>query len=198
MDIQMPEMDGIEATQRIRQEWPVERRPRIIAMTADALVGDRERYLAAGLDDYISKPVQIDQLVRALLDTRSIQERLQEIEVPKEENPTSAVDLSYLRDIIGNDFIVLSQLIDNFIHDLSLRFEQLKTMLAEDNYEQAERLAHNLRSSSANMGAQRLSNLFRKIELISQSGLPEETDSLLNMTDQEVNHVLTALHSERM
>jgi CheY-like chemotaxis protein len=194
----MPEMDGIEATQRIRQEWPVERRPRIIAMTADALVGDRERFLAAGLDDYISKPVQIDQLVRALLDTRSIQERLQEIEVPKEENPTSAVDLSYLRDIIGNDFIVLSQLIDNFIHDLSLRFEQLKTMLAEDNYEQAERLAHNLRSSSANMGAQRLSNLFRKIELISQSGLPEETDSLLNMTDQEVNHVLTALHSERM
>jgi signal transduction histidine kinase/DNA-binding response OmpR family regulator len=66
MDVQMPEMDGEEATRRIRAEWPPERQPRIIAMTAHAMQEDRARYLAGGMDDYISKPVQLDQLRRAL------------------------------------------------------------------------------------------------------------------------------------
>lgn len=66
MDVQMPEMDGIEATEHIKREWHPLERPYIIAMTADALAGDRERYLAAGMDDYISKPVPIEELMRVL------------------------------------------------------------------------------------------------------------------------------------
>jgi CheY-like chemotaxis protein len=66
MDIQMPVMDGLEATQRIRQQWPEAQRPYLVAMTANALVGDRENYLANGMDDYISKPVQLDELVAVL------------------------------------------------------------------------------------------------------------------------------------
>jgi signal transduction histidine kinase/DNA-binding response OmpR family regulator len=66
MDVQMPEMDGVATTQRIRQEWPPEQQPQIIAMTAHALVGDRERYLATGMDDYISKPIHLEELVQAL------------------------------------------------------------------------------------------------------------------------------------
>ncbi len=66
MDVQMPEMDGVEATERIRQKFPQERQPTIIAMTAHALEGDRERYLEKGMDDYVSKPVRIQQLVEAL------------------------------------------------------------------------------------------------------------------------------------
>jgi PAS domain S-box-containing protein len=66
MDGQMPEMDGVEATRLIRRQLPVGQQPRIIAMTADALQGDRERYLAAGMDDYISKPVRFEDLVRVL------------------------------------------------------------------------------------------------------------------------------------
>ncbi|HZX56945.1 MAG TPA: response regulator, partial [Ilumatobacteraceae bacterium] len=65
MDVQMPEMDGFEATRRIVTVWPNER-PRIIAMTANAMQGDREMCLAAGMDDYLTKPIRVEALVGAL------------------------------------------------------------------------------------------------------------------------------------
>ncbi len=66
MDVQMPEMDGLEASRRITGKWPAEKRPRIIAMTANAMQGDREACLAAGMDDYVTKPIRVGALVEAL------------------------------------------------------------------------------------------------------------------------------------
>ncbi len=63
----MPEMDGLEAARRIIAQWPVGQRPRIVAMTANAMQGDREACLAAGMDDYVTKPIRVDALVQALL-----------------------------------------------------------------------------------------------------------------------------------
>ncbi len=67
MDVQMPEMDGLEAARRIVQRWPADARPRIVAMTANAMQGDREECLAAGMDDYVVKPVRVERLVEALM-----------------------------------------------------------------------------------------------------------------------------------
>jgi len=66
MDVQMPEMDGLEASRRITAKYPAPQRPRIVAMTANAMQGDREECLAAGMDDYVTKPIRVDQLVEAL------------------------------------------------------------------------------------------------------------------------------------
>ena len=67
MDVQMPEMDGLEASRRITAKYQPAQRPRIIAMTANAMQGDREQCLAAGMDDYVTKPIRVDALVEALL-----------------------------------------------------------------------------------------------------------------------------------
>ena len=72
MDVQMPEMDGLEATRRIVSRWPSpSARPRIVAMTANAMQGDREECLAAGMDDYVTKPIRVEALVTALMQARS-------------------------------------------------------------------------------------------------------------------------------
>jgi GAF domain-containing protein/CheY-like chemotaxis protein len=67
MDVQMPEMDGLEASRRITARWPKDQRPHIVAMTANAMQGDREECLAAGMDDYVTKPIRVDALVASLL-----------------------------------------------------------------------------------------------------------------------------------
>src|SRR5262249_38933460 len=66
MDVQMPEMDGLEASREITRRWPRESRPWIVAMTANAMQGDRELCLAAGMDDYVSRPIRVEELIRAV------------------------------------------------------------------------------------------------------------------------------------
>jgi CheY-like chemotaxis protein len=65
--VQMPETDGLEASRRITASWPANQRPRIVAMTANAMQGDREMCLAAGMDGYLSKPIRLDELIEALM-----------------------------------------------------------------------------------------------------------------------------------
>ena len=75
MDVQMPELDGLEAARRIVARWKAHARPRIVAMTANAMQGDREECLAAGMDDYLTKPIRVDQLVDALLNVTARKDR---------------------------------------------------------------------------------------------------------------------------
>ena len=85
MDVQMPEMDGLEATQHLRQELLEERQPYVIAMTANAMEGDRELCLAAGMDDYVSKPIRVEELVRALSASRP-QSKQESVEKSRQPN----------------------------------------------------------------------------------------------------------------
>jgi len=75
MDVQMPEMDGLEAARRIVTRWSAGERPRIVAMTANAMQGDREMCIAAGMDDYLTKPIRVERLVEALVNVAPREER---------------------------------------------------------------------------------------------------------------------------
>ncbi len=82
MDVQMPEMDGLEATRSLRRDLPEIRQPHVIAMTANAMQGDREMCLAAGMDDYVSKPIRIEELVEALSKSRPLAESRKRMHCP--------------------------------------------------------------------------------------------------------------------
>ena len=89
MDVQMPELDGEQATRRIRKELPSARQPWIVAMTAHALKGDRERYLSVGMNDYLSKPVSQERLIEVLKAARPLAERVADTSGVATENRSS-------------------------------------------------------------------------------------------------------------
>jgi DNA-binding response OmpR family regulator len=195
----MPEMDGVEATEQIHQEWPPEQRPRIIAMTADALIGDRERYLSAGMDDYISKPVSVDELVRALTDTQT---RLEQIDQHPEgsgllTDPSHPIDLTYLYEIVGDDSELMGQFIENLLVDLDHRLSDVRQAINQQDSSKLERFAHLLRTSSANMGAMHLSDLFRKLEYQGRMNQLQGTKELLVEVEELCKQVILALSAER-
>ncbi len=169
MDVQMPEMDGLEATRRICQEYVPTQRPQIIAMTANAMQGDREQCLAAGMDDYISKPMRIDELVAAL-------ERVVPLPLPVDLLPATSIveqsigvlDRGVLErlhaDLGGDNPALIVELIDLFLTDAPPLLADLETALADASAGAAERIAHTLKSTSASVGAQALAKQCGRLE----------------------------------
>jgi PAS domain S-box-containing protein len=166
MDVQMPEMDGVEATRFIRAHWPPEEQPRIIAMTAHALKGAHEWLLQSGMDGYISKPVRLDVLMNAL---HAAAEPLHTLSVPSAPadaaDATDAalvpVDTAVLRECLGMVADYADQQADEFLgaflDDTFLHIRAMSQAVAHDNAQQLRRAAHALRSSSAQIGAYQLS-----------------------------------------
>jgi signal transduction histidine kinase/CheY-like chemotaxis protein len=157
MDVQMPEMDGLEASRRIIARWPADH-PRIVAMTANAMRGDREMCLAAGMHDYLSKPIRLEELVEALMGVP---------QVGNEENTDeSVIDRAVyaeLRDTAGAEFV--ARLVDTFIEEGAGILAELHGARADGNAECFQRAAHSLKSNGNTFGARKLAALARELEL---------------------------------
>lgn len=177
MDVQMPGLDGVETTQRIREQWHPSQQPRIIAMTAHAMEGDREQYLAYGMDDYISKPVQLEKLVEALYKCQPVdngKEQLSEslsvaeaaesarhLQSPAE----SPIDKALAEEMMGPDAAeLLAELVPLFIEDATPMLERLQEAAVSKETEPLKRIAHTLKGSSASMGMTAFSNLCLEVE----------------------------------
>src|SRR5919201_2428566 len=114
MDVQMPELDGLDASRRICERWPAESRPHIIAMTANAMPEDREACFAAGMHDYVAKPIRADELEEALRRAKPLQ-RNDGVSSNEVGISFDATALENLRELGGDDF--LAEVIDAFIAD---------------------------------------------------------------------------------
>ncbi|PAW81783.1 MAG: hybrid sensor histidine kinase/response regulator [Pedosphaera sp. Tous-C6FEB] len=181
LDVQMPEMDGYEAARRIRQKWADPQRPNLIAMTGNALEGDRERCLEAGMDDYVAKPVRIPELQAVIQRWGEARRSAPDTSIPGTVpaaatpagsaaepilDPTIIAELSEMKSREGVP--LLCELIDLFFQNAPKHLEEIKT--SGDNLQQLSFAAHVFRGMSLNLGANGLGQLCQELEDLAMAG----------------------------
>jgi PAS domain S-box-containing protein len=196
MDVQMPEMDGLEATRRIHQMWsadtaalPTPARPRIVAMTANALQGDREVCLAAGMDDYISKPVYLEELYAAL--ERAAPAANHPIH-PVPVRPSVASDQATIDQLVLSKILKRSagrELIGLFLTEAAEIVQGLQVAVTAGDALAISQAAHSLKGSGGYVGAQRLVTLSAELEKAGRAGHTQNTPPLLAELIMEFDRV---------
>jgi PAS domain S-box-containing protein len=211
MDMQMPEVDGLEATRRIRREVPADAQPWIVAMTANAMESDRRQCLEAGMDDYLSKPLVVDALIAALRRcqprTAPVAPRLPAVPAPvaplapppaprpealapraPEEPGLDPAALERLRRTLGRQAErLLPQLIDSAVRDMPGLLGQARTALERGQLKDLHRAAHTLKSNAAHFGATALAALCRDVEHRAKAETLEGLEELLGRCDAELS-----------
>ena len=199
MDCEMPEMDGYEATGEIRRRANGKPHLPIIAMTAKAIAGDRERCLAVGMDDYISKPVRIEDLEAAL-----------DRWVP-EQAPAAIVDSTVLEPAApaldpevtqrlqslaaSTDPSVLTEIYDSFLTSADDYFAALQQALAGSASNNLARAAHALKGASANIGGKKLSEISRQLEELGNADSLAGASKLIARAEKEFSRIKSEIQS---
>ena len=199
MDIQMPEMDGFEATKRIREletrnstTNPLSHVP-IIAMTAHAIQGYRERCLEAGMDDYIAKPLKRKNLI-AMVDkwgTRISSFRLQnadqesEAQIPGSKMARAPMDFARAIEEFEGDEDFLMEVVEGFVGNVESQIEIIRQAISEGDAEVVGKEAHSIKGGAGNLTADELSKIALELENIGKSGNLEEGAQTLGRLEKE-------------
>ena len=200
MDCQMPEMDGYEATEEIRRLEGTSRHTPIIAMTAAAMEGDRERCLEAGMDDYITKPVRLEAVAGVL--QRWIAPPVRE-EAANEQPGASSEDgapdaldpsqVELLRSLDDGEGVVLIEIIHEYLAQAEVGRGELARIVEVGDSRALERAAHSLRGASANIGATALADVCAEMEVQGRLEQLDATEQLVERFDSEYGRVRDAL-----
>ncbi|WP_372726684.1 PAS domain S-box protein [Nostoc sp. TCL26-01] len=213
MDINMPEMDGLQASRLIAQTWSGSSRPQIIAMTANAMRGDRETCLAAGMDDYISKPLQIEELAKAL--SKCHASSSDEFTVTKKtpQNITESnqifgeinnlkfatIDtkiLQALRDMLGGDNEAFAELLNCYLTEAPKLLQDMNVAITTQDTQAIWKTAHKFKSSSGSVGAVFLSQLCKQLEIKGRSNNLQGCAEINSRLRKEYELVKTLLQRE--
>ncbi|MEI6559187.1 MAG: PAS domain S-box protein [Rhodospirillaceae bacterium] len=209
MDVQMPEMDGLEATRLILEGWEPDSRPRIVAMTANAMQGDRELCLGAGMDDYITKPVQVAALQAALLNTPRLAEpalsagpAAPEPLSPAVQPQAPAIDrqtlLDYFPDLAEGETGILQEMAAMLLEDVPQRLDLLGEAIAAGRLDQVGGIAHTLKGASRSFGALGFATLCQDLETEARAGRldPGRADAVVGTLRAEFTRVAEGIGRE--
>jgi len=180
MDIMMPELDGIEATKKIIERTPAEQRPRIIALTANAMHGDRERCLNAGMDEYLTKPLRVDDLVEVLERCHRIGGDGMNTDHEAEVMVTPNV-LAELNEMLGGgdpDFLV--GLVNEFLADSESLMDRIREAVRTGSSSALHQGAHTLKSSASVFGAEAMAATCGELETAGMNGNLQNAAMLLS------------------
>ena len=172
LDVQMPEMDGYETARQIRKRWSDSERPRLVAMTANALRGDRDKCLEAGMDDYISKPVEISEVRRALEQSGNQIGAIavaNSASMPQEKPSESPIDWTRLKKMLGEDRGVVRDFVELYLRQTSAQLAQLSGAVIAENASDAANLAHRCKGASATCGIHAMAEPMARLERAAKS-----------------------------
>jgi GAF domain-containing protein/CheY-like chemotaxis protein/HPt (histidine-containing phosphotransfer) domain-containing protein len=198
MDVQMPDMDGVQATQRILERWRDGDRPWIVAMTAEVMRGDREGFLAAGMNDYVAKPIRPQELIAAIARTPS---RTRPVAAGGAESagpPVDASVLDRLAESMGGDDAFVAELIDQFVTDSPALVAAARKGLEAGDADEVRRAAHTLKSNAATFGANELADRSSRLEAAAKGDQLEDGPARLEAIDEELGRVHAALRAAKV
>ncbi len=212
MDVQMPEMSGYEATQWIRKNLSDQRQPRIVAMTANAMKGDREKCIEVGMDDYISKPIKFEALAKALANTprkfsdANFQANPIDVKskgVEQESNldfrfkrvAEGPVDYNRIIEDMGGDSELLFVLIDSFLGTYQDDFDQLSEDFSLNDHGRLVESAHKLKGSVSVFGETKLFALLERLENCSRNGEDIHQSHSIEDIHSELNNLVEDLNN---
>jgi len=186
MDLQMPELSGFEATAVIREkERKTGKRQLIIAMTAHAMKGDRERCIAAGMDNYLAKPIDSAELFAALCSAGG---------GPRTRETTASIfDAQVALVRTGHDSELLAELIEIFLADCPQRMAEIQEAIAFSDTRSLEHAAHKLKGSASVFAARKVVELADQLEVLGRDGNLRAAEEVLPRFDREVRELTRAL-----
>ena len=206
MDVQMPGMDGLEATRRIRAELPPERQPRIAALTANVLREQREACLAAGMDDFVPKPIALADL-RAALSRCSVPEPAATASAGVEwtaalpddgSSPLDPERLAGLRQLGGvSGKPILPILVETYLAETPRRLARMREAVIRADAADLNFVAHSLKGISAQLGVLRVSDLSDELERMGRDAELGGAAALLAQLEREIERAVPLLEQER-
>ena len=196
MDVEMPEMDGLDAARVISGRGGAGR-PWIVAMTASALPGDRERCLAAGMDDYVTKPIRPAELQRALAAAAARNRRSSDVRATNASGDPTVLDdhaFDELREFLGAEAgEVIEGMLDSFRSRSPEMILAMRTAVDREDADVLRRTAHTLKGLGATIGARRVAAVCEDLESIGRSAAWPNAPALLGRLQQEIVAVDRAL-----